>query len=606
MATIITIAGMVATRKIIRSGILVFFILTQPLLSFSQASFLSRKITLDLPNCSLDVALREIGKAGRFNFSYDTDLIPVDRRVSLKANNAPVSELLNEILEKKVRPVEVGNHVILIRNRSDAHEKQSFPNILIKGTILDARTRVPLTDATVYEVGNKRSALSAENGNYKLVIPTGKKIRSITYCKSGYVDSVIFIKQASEYQINILLRPIQEGFSRLNALSGLVVVNSIDSLKLVSWLVPRMTKVNAQNLEIRTSRMVQLSIVPNIGINWKVTSSITNRFSLNLLAGYTGGLKGFELGGLLNITRREMNGFQFGGLGNIIGEKGRGLQIGGLCNFNQGKYNGVQFAGLFNYVPDTVRGAQISCGANIAAGYCAGWQISGVLNLSLKDVRKLQLSGLVNYGYDNNGIQLAGLLNIAKNRNNGVQLAVFFNYAKIVNGLQIGLINISKSADRGIPVGLFSYVKKGYHFLEISGNEIFYANTAFKSGTRNFYNIAQFGIGRDNKYLLSYGIGTIFTLNKEMSINIDASAGLAYHPTDTIYHGLLLKLNPALEYRFSKHFAIFGGPALNYFLFTKGTPSATPRGLSTYDFYFKSTQNSSIQMWIGGVLGVRF
>ena len=114
------------------------------------------------------------------------------------------------------------------------------------------------------------------------------------------------------------------------------------------------------------------------------------------------------------------------------------------------------------------------------------------------------------------------------------------------------------------------------------------------------------GIGSDYKLNFYYGIGTIFTLKKKLSMNIDASAGFVYHPTDTIYHGLLLKFNPALEYRFAKHFALFMGPAYNFFLFSKGEPSATSRGLSFYDFYFKSTENASIQMWIGGVLGFRF
>jgi hypothetical protein len=139
----------------------------------------------------------------------------------------------------------------------------------------------------------------------------------------------------------------------------------------------------------------------------------------------------------------------------------------------------------------------------------------------------------------------------------------------------------------------------------LSGNEIFYGNVAFKSGTRSFYNFVQAGIGSDYKLQGSYGIGTIFKLAKKLSMNLDASAGFVYHPTDTIYHGLLLKFNPALEYRFAKHFAIFLGPAYNFFLFPKDAPSATSRGLSTYDFYFKSTENASIQMWIGGVVGIR-
>jgi hypothetical protein len=149
-------------------------------------------------------------------------------------------------------------------------------------------------------------------------------------------------------------------------------------------------------------------------------------------------------------------------------------------------------------------------------------------------------------------------------------------------------------------------VQQGYHLFELSGNEIFYGNIAFKSGTRAFYNFVQAGIGSDYKLQGSYGIGTIFTLKKKLSLSIDASAGFVYHPTDTIYHGLLLKVNPSLEFRFAKHFAVFAGPAYNFFLFSKGEPSATQRGLSTYDFYFKSTENASMQMWIGGVGGVRF
>ncbi|MCK9204723.1 MAG: carboxypeptidase-like regulatory domain-containing protein [Bacteroidales bacterium] len=580
--------------------------LVQTISGFAQGSFLSRKITLDIPKCSLDVALYEIGKAGCFRFSYDADLIPVQRKVTLKTNNIQVRALLKEILGKDIRPIEIGNHVILIRDRSVSYEKKTFPNIVIMGAILDAFNRNPLKDVTVFEVENKKSAISEENGKYKLVIPTGKKIRSLNFCKSGYADTVIFINQANEFKINVLLRPLLEIIPRLDTRSGLVLVTNIDSLKIVEWIVPRVTSINAQNLEVHTSRTIQASIIPYIGTNWKVTGSITNRVSFNLLAGYTGGLKGFELGSLLNITRKEMSGLQIGGIGNIVGGRANGLQIGGLFNFDLDNFKGVQIAGMLNYAPDTIRGSQISLMTNVANGHCSGAQISLLLNLALKDVRKVQACCLVNYGHNVDGVQFAGLLNIARNHNDGLQIAGIVNYATIVNGVQIGLVNISNTVERGIPIGIFSYVQKGYHLFEVSGNEIFYGNVAFKSGTKRFYSFVQFGIGNDYKLQGSYGIGTIFTLNKKLSMNLDVSAGFVYHPKDTIYHGFLLKANPALEYRFAKHFALFMGPAYNLFVFTKGDPSATSRGLSFYDFYFKSTPNASIQMWIGGVLGARF
>ncbi len=612
----------VVAKQIVSRGCLVIMATIFGSMLFAQSGFLNRKVTLDIPSCSLEVALFEIGKAADFRFSYDADLIPGSRQVRVKASETPVNTLLKEMLGKDVRPREVGNHVILVRNRTNAKEQQPYATITVSGIIMDASDRKPLGNATVYETENKRSATSAADGRYKLVIPSGKKIRGLTFCKAGFADTVIFIKQSAERRVDVILRPLDGGIQRMNPLTGCISVNRTDSLGLVNWLVPDEAMVNSQNLEVRTSRTFQASVIPYIGTNWKVTGSITNRFSLNLLAGYTGGLKGVEVGGLLNITRNNISGVQIGGLGNIVGDHGKGWQIGGLFNFDLGKFEGVQVGGLFNYVPDTISGVQIGGLANVITGKikgvqvaglanivtrnCDGWQISGLLNLTLKDVRHAQVTGLVNYGNNLEGIQVAGLVNIARRQSSGVQIAGLVNYATTLHGLQLGLVNVSNTVERGVPIGLFSYVQKGYHLFELSGNEIFYGNVAFKSGTRSFYNFVQIGMGSDYKLQGSYGIGTIFNLGKKLSMNLDASAGFVYHPTDTIYHGLLMKFNPALEYRFAKHFAIFAGPAYNCFVFSKGKPSATSRGLSTYDFYFESTENASIQMWIGGVLGVRF
>lgn len=597
---------MAAARAIIRSGIILFVLLTICGGAFSQESFLSKRITLNIPQCSLEIALDEIGEAGEFRFSYDADLIPADKQVSLNVRNEKVGDLLEDLLGKDIRPREIGNHVILVRNRAEAREKQAFQDMIVSGMVLDASNREPIREATVFQVEYNRSAISAGDGRYRMVVPTGKKVMSLTYCKAGYRDTIIFIGQATECQVNVLLRPVGPGLTRIAPIPGAMVPLSIDSLRILNWMVPRETMINVQNLEVRTSRALQFSVIPALGSNGKVSGSHTNRFSINLFAGYNGGVKGVELGGLLNINKTRMTGVQFGGLGNIVGGKINGMQVGGLFNFDLGRFEGLQMAGLLNYIPDTLHGCQLTLGANVVTGRCEGWQLALLCNVAKKDVLKVQAAGLVNYARNVYGVQIGSLLNIARNHNDGAQIAVLMNYATIVNGLQLGLINISNTIERGIPIGLFSYVQEGYHLLEISGNEIFYGNVAFKSGTRNFYNFVQFGVGSDYKLLGAYGIGSIFSLTNKLSVNLDASAGFVYHPTGTVYHGLLLKFNPALEMRFAKHFAIFLGPSYNFYLFSKGEPSATPRGLSNYDFYFRSTPNASIQMWIGGTLGVRF
>ena len=597
---------MVAAKEPGKSCLIFLFLLVLPFMCHSQGSLLSRKITLNKPDCSLEVAIREIGIAGHFRFSCDAGIISGDRQVRLKFQDKQVGLILKDLLGTQVRFREIGDHLILLRNRSSLQENKPFADMAVLGIISDASNQSPIEEATIFEVQDRISAISSGNGNYKLVMPTGKKTRSLTFCKSGYSDTVIFVNQARECHINVQLHPLPEIMPKLDTRHGLVWLVNVDSLEIVHWLVPRVTSINAKNLETGTIRTMQASLIPYFGTNWKVTGSVTNRFSLNLISGYTGGLKGFELGGLLNITRKDMLGFQVCGVGNIVGERGRGIQIGGLFNFDLGKFEGIQIAGLCNYVPDLIGGSQISWITNIAINKCQGSQVAIFLNLAGKEVKQVQVCALVNYGRDVDGVQFAGLLNIAGNHNNGLQIAGFMNYAVTVNGLQVGMVNISTSVERGIPIGLFSYVKEGYHLFEVSGNELFYGNVAFKSGTRSFYNFLQSGIGSGYKLQASYGIGTILTLNKKLSVSIDASAGFVYHPVDTVYHGLLLKLIPAMEYRFARHFALFAGPSYNFFLFSKGKPSATPRGLSSYDFYFRSTARASIQMWVGGVLGVRF
>ena len=57
---------------------------------------------------------------------------------------------------------------------------------------MDASDRRPLKDATVFEVENKKAAITSEKGSYMLVIPSGKKIRGLAFCKAGYATFRLF------------------------------------------------------------------------------------------------------------------------------------------------------------------------------------------------------------------------------------------------------------------------------------------------------------------------------------------------------------------------------------------------------------------------------
>jgi hypothetical protein len=589
--------GAVNKKVIAIYCLMAFCCLTVP--SLAQQRYLSRKITISVISVSLEEALATIGKAGNFTFSYNADLIQPDRKVTVQASNRNVDAVLVDLLGEKVRKKEVGDHVILVMNPPRDEKQKGRTETSVTGIVTDAASGKVLRDVTIYEVGGKRSALTNPGGEFSITFPNGENLRGLSISKSGYRDTVLFIRPIRDRRLAIAIRTRTPAIERVPLKQGAVSVSTgsaggltLDSLALVNAVVPRRLRINSINLHIFDTWPVQFSLVPYISTNWKVSGSVNNAFSLNLLAGYSGGVRGVEIGGLLNIDRNQVHGFQVGGLGNIVGRNSSGMQIGGLFNIDFGQFNGCEMAGLFNWVGDTLRGLQLAGLCNYIPVRWRGAQVAGLLNISLDHVT---------------GFQLAGLMNIAKEENRGVQVAGFLNYAKTLKGVQVGLFNVAGKVESGVPIGFFSYVHKGgYIRAEVSGDEVFYLNIAFKTGTKRLYNI--FKVGTNDSLLLNfaYGIGTLFPMGKRFGFNIDFTGSMFFNPLNNMaWYGSQLKLATTFEYRPAKHFAVFLGPAFNFCFYSDAGDKAYPKGLPFYNFYDQYHSGTREQMWVGGVVGFR-
>lgn len=590
-----------------------------------QRSHLSKKITLSYNSVPLAKALEEISRAGNFSFSYNADLINGDSLVSVDADETKLGTLLESLLGEKIRNKEVGNHIILMQYtpREDRVSSSGKRECLVSGLVKDGKSGHPLQDATVYEVSRRKSVLSDAQGKYSFSLPAGTDIQGLYFAKRGYLDTVVFLRPSRNYSLNVPLKPLYADILRVSSRPAELQVNLIDSLAIVSLLVPRKLMITSENLQVYGTRAFQISLIPYVGTNWMNKGSYTSAISFNLLAGYSGGVNGFELGGLVNIVRRDVRGLQIGGLANIVGRSTTGVQIGGLFNVNLGHYKGLQLSGLMNFQRDTLTGTQVGglCNylqgkmqgvqigglTNITTGHADGWQVAGLGNIAFKDVSQAQIGGLFNYGRHVYGIQIGGLVNIAAGNVTGLQIAGLVNYAKSVVGLQLGLINISAKIESGVPVGFFSYVHKGgLHRFELYADEVFYGNVAFKSGTNRFYNIFQVGVGTSWMVNYMYGIGTSFAFGPKWSLDLNLISGLVFSTTPNMaLHGTLTKFLPALEYRFGKHLALFGGPTYNLYAYDD-TRTFKPNGIAPYTFFDQIKGYQRIQMWAGGTMGVRF
>jgi hypothetical protein len=309
--------------------------------------------------------------------------------------------------------------------------------------------------------------------------------------------------------------------------------------------------LRAQDSTSAKTRTFHLAFITPLSSNGLNSGNITNKFSINLLAGYSGGLDGAEFSGLGSVLIRNMNGAQFAGLGNIVLGDANGAQFAGLTNITSGKFKGFQTSGL----------------ANINADTSKGFQLAGLVNYTPGD-KVSQMSGLASITTGNNkGFQLSGLANVHTGRLKGTQVAGLFNYAGKLSGVQVGVFNCVDSLEKGVPIGFLSFVKNGYTAFEAGATETLYGVMSFKTGTRQFYNILSVGGGSRNGYSLfawGYGLGAFIPVGQKAGISID---GICYQVNEgewfTERFNLLNKLNLTGSWRLANHLSVFAGISWN-------------------------------------------
>jgi len=310
-----------------------------------------------------------------------------------------------------------------------------------------------------------------------------------------------------------------------------------------------------------------LSFITPLGTNGMESWNTTNLISVNLFAGYSGGLKGVEFGGFANALRGDMNGIQMAGFCNNTFGRANGMEIAGFWNFNRGKINGLQLAGFANVALDTIVGLQGAGYANYSRGSSNG-QLSGFANVSTGNVSGIQGSGFANITIgDTHGVQASGFANITTGTQKGVQASGFFNYARKLRGVQVGVVNVADTVEKGIPIGFLSFVRNGYKVIQIGGNETLFGEISFKTGVRQFYNILSVGAAvRNNsiKWGFGYGIGTLIPVGRRMDLSVEA---VSYQINEDAWYtehmNLLNRLNLSLSYNITRMLGVYAGGSWN-------------------------------------------
>ena len=451
---------------------------------------------------------------------------------------------------------ESGEYLILKRQKKNRQK--------LSGYVTDRNTGKRMADATVYDRTTLRSTTTDKHGYYEL--PVGER-SEIVVAKLAYRDTILQVTSQTprlvklELYVDSLPQPARPGFEQeLTQIAA----------ELQDFFVRSSQKLTTVNVRDSLERYAQVSLLPGIGTNHRLSGRVVNDYSLNILAGYSRGNRVLEIGGLGNINRENVSGFQAAGLFNITGDDLFGVQAAGLFNNLGNDARGAQFAGIYNFIRDTLRGAQFA-GIGNYSGYTApgAFQAAGILNVAPKGRVNTQFAGIINHAHKS-AFQAAGIANTADTLL-GVQVAGIFNRAGQARGAQIGLINFAREI-KGVQLGLINLSQYGgYVVLEFSANDVLLANAAFKSGVPALYTILTAGYDPDSpasERFWAYGIGlgarARFTNWSGMSFDlIHRHLNEGGHSNHWQEWG---QLAAALDLNFGKHFSIAGGPSANLFV----------------------------------------
>lgn len=594
--------------------------------SEGAAQNLGKPVAIQVKRQKLKDVLALLEEQGKFTFSYNSNILPVDSLVDFDSKNLNVKESLNLLLKNQYEYRETPNFIIIryaplemamVVQESNGSQEQYF----IKGKIVDKQSNKPVANASIYEKNLLQSTLSDKDGLFSLKLKNVRTTIILTTSKEGYKDNSSYFLP----EVVIFKNPKKSSGSYTDD-----ELPKVENTFLGRAFITRKQRTQTRNIGgFIANAPAQVSLGPGLGTHGSISGQVVNKFSLNITGDYNAGSDGIEIGFLFNIDKKDARYFQFGGVFNLVGGSFTGMQIAGFHNdvlqnlkglqvsvgYNHvlGNVNGWQIGGLFNQVHGDVKGIQVSVGYNENKQSMQGLQIGGIFNLVKGNFNGLQIGsgynltaqqlsgvqiGAINNAQQVKGLQIGPGYNRARQALNGAQIGAI-NSARKVKGLQLGFINFADTS-AGYSIGLLNIIRKGYHKLSISTNESIDLNAALKTGTSKFYTQLLYGqnLSATHKLIaIGLGLGKEIELGKQFSLNPELSTRYLYQG-DWKYANYLNRVELNLGYRINSWLAINAGPAFNVYYSKQRSP------IEGYEFLKPPKTGNNFRNWAGWNLGI--
>ena len=179
---------------------------------------LSTRLTVQVENRNVKYVLSQIEREANVKFMYSAQIIQASRKISLKANNESLAQVLDNVLKPLQINFRIIDRTILLNTKTTDNATasgsiltiaaESSPEFMVKkitGKVIDNEKGEPMPGVSIVAKGTTIGTTTNANGEYVLTVPDEAKVLVFSYV--GYQPQDVNIGNRSSINITLKIDP---------------------------------------------------------------------------------------------------------------------------------------------------------------------------------------------------------------------------------------------------------------------------------------------------------------------------------------------------------------------------------------------------------------
>ncbi len=148
--------------------------------SLTESYMQEKKVTINYANVDVKSILDEIYTQTKISFAFESKHhISELPKMTINVRRMSVDRVLNMIFKDTPFDYEIKNDIVVILKKeksSDTPQEEEVETIMVKGKVIDKKTKKPIIGATVIIEGTTKGAIADSDGNFVLMASTDSQL----------------------------------------------------------------------------------------------------------------------------------------------------------------------------------------------------------------------------------------------------------------------------------------------------------------------------------------------------------------------------------------------------------------------------------------------